>query len=245
MKNRKRRTNQEFIQECSTIHNNFYDYSRTLYIKMHDKVKIICPIHGEFEQEPNSHISGKGCASCAGIKNNLWKKGTTESFIRKSKNIHKNKFSYNNTIYGNNAFEEIVVTCNKHGDFNIKPNTHLSKRNKGGCPLCAKESVGWNRRTWRRACEGKEGILYIIKCSNNKELFYKIGITSRKLEQRFCNKKTMPYNYKIIKLIKSKDSDYIFNLERKLHKINKKYKYIPKIQFDGFTECFSKVDNYD
>ena len=52
----------------------------------------------------------------------------------------------------------------------------------------------------------------------------------------------MPYDYKILRIIESKDDPiYIYNLERKLHKKYKKYKYIPLIFFDGFSECFSKL----
>lgn len=41
-------TNQQFIDSCKEIHADFYDYSETKYIKARDKIKIICPVHGEF-----------------------------------------------------------------------------------------------------------------------------------------------------------------------------------------------------
>jgi hypothetical protein len=28
-------------------------------------VKIICPAHGEFEQNPSNHLVGRGCGKCA------------------------------------------------------------------------------------------------------------------------------------------------------------------------------------
>lgn len=43
-KRRKRRTTKEFIQDCSKIHNNFYDYSLVIYTTMHNKIEIICPV---------------------------------------------------------------------------------------------------------------------------------------------------------------------------------------------------------
>ncbi len=45
-------------------HNNKYDYSLVDYINSHVKVKIICPIHGEFEQRPDGHLQGVGCLKC-------------------------------------------------------------------------------------------------------------------------------------------------------------------------------------
>lgn len=57
----------EFIQKAIAKHGNKYDYSEIEYKNNHTKVKIICPIHGEFEQTPNNHLSGKGCGKCARI----------------------------------------------------------------------------------------------------------------------------------------------------------------------------------
>ena len=59
-----RLTNDEFIRKSSEIHNNKYDYSLTKYEKMSTKVKIICPIHGEFEQVAGHHVYGAGCQVC-------------------------------------------------------------------------------------------------------------------------------------------------------------------------------------
>jgi len=55
-------TTQEFIDRCSKIHNNRYDYSLVNYISAFHLVTIICPIHGEFEQEARNHLYSKsGC----------------------------------------------------------------------------------------------------------------------------------------------------------------------------------------
>lgn len=241
MKSRKKRTNEEFIKECSIIHNNYYNYDKIEYTKMHCFITIICPIHGEFKQEANHHIRGRGCVRCSAIINNNRTRSNTDDFIKKSIKLFKDKFDYSKTKYGKNAFEKIVIICKKHGKFDIRPNTHLSKKSKGGCPICAKESIGWTKTAWRKACINKIPKLYIIKCYNNNETFYKIGITSQDtLFRRFNCKYWMPYNYKIIEIIENENSDYIFDLERKLHKINKQFKYKPLIWFDGFTECFSQ-----
>ena len=46
------------------VHNNKYDYSKVNYINCKIKVKIICPIHGEFEITPDNHVSKHGCSKC-------------------------------------------------------------------------------------------------------------------------------------------------------------------------------------
>lgn len=55
---------EKFIDKARNIHGDKYDYSKVEYKQTHIKVKIICPIHGEFEQEPNSHLRGQGCPLC-------------------------------------------------------------------------------------------------------------------------------------------------------------------------------------
>ena len=53
-------TTQEFIARAQKTHNNFYDYSQTVYTKMHAKVKIIDPEFGEFWQTPMGHLQKQG-----------------------------------------------------------------------------------------------------------------------------------------------------------------------------------------
>ena len=56
--------NNKFIEKSKEIHGDKYDYSNVHYTATRKKVKIICPIHGEFEQTPEHHLQGKGCPRC-------------------------------------------------------------------------------------------------------------------------------------------------------------------------------------
>ena len=53
-----------WIERAKRIHNNKYDYTQVRYLNNHTAIKIICPIHGEFEQTPANHIKGQGCPIC-------------------------------------------------------------------------------------------------------------------------------------------------------------------------------------
>lgn len=66
-------TNEEFIEKGNKVHNFKYDYSKINYINSKLKVKIICPIHGEFEQIARNHLQGAGCPSCYKEKSNVEK----------------------------------------------------------------------------------------------------------------------------------------------------------------------------
>jgi hypothetical protein len=58
-----------FIQEAKKIHGDKYDYSKANYIGANEKICIICPIHGEFNQQVRDHTSkGCGCPECKSSK---------------------------------------------------------------------------------------------------------------------------------------------------------------------------------
>lgn len=57
----KEKEKNKFIQKANLVHKNKYDYSLVNYENSKLKVKIICPIHGIFEQRPDLHLIGNGC----------------------------------------------------------------------------------------------------------------------------------------------------------------------------------------
>lgn len=58
-------TKEEFIKKAKEIHGNKYDYSKVEYKGYDTEVCIICPIHGEFWQTPDSHLQGSNCRMCS------------------------------------------------------------------------------------------------------------------------------------------------------------------------------------
>lgn len=123
----RREKSKEFFEKAKIIHNDKYDYSKVVYNKNNEKVTIICPEHGEFEQTPNSHLKGKGCPHCAG---NM--KLTVEEFILRANYIHNNKYDYSRVRY-KNIRTPVIIKCPHHGYFKQEPSSHL----KGcGCPAC-------------------------------------------------------------------------------------------------------------
>lgn len=53
-----------FVQKAKTVHNNQYAYDKVDYINSDTKVLITCNEHGDFSQEPKSHLRGRGCPKC-------------------------------------------------------------------------------------------------------------------------------------------------------------------------------------
>ena len=63
------------------------------------------------------------------------KKYTTEDFIKKSIEIHGNKYDYGKVEYIN-AHTKVCIICPEHGEFWQKPYCHTLQ--KQGCPKCVK-----------------------------------------------------------------------------------------------------------
>ena len=63
---RKAKKSKDFILKSIKKHFGKYNYDLVLYENCRTKVKIICPVHGVFEQTPDAHLySGRGCEKCA------------------------------------------------------------------------------------------------------------------------------------------------------------------------------------
>jgi hypothetical protein len=74
---------------------------------------------------PIQHFRGQGCSLCKLREKEL-------EFIEKSKSLH-NGLIYDKVEYKNNK-TNVVFTCEKHGDFKVRPDNHLINMN--GCPKC-------------------------------------------------------------------------------------------------------------
>jgi len=120
-------TTTDFLLKAKEIHGDKYDYSKVEYIGIFNHVKIICPIHGEFEQTPRQHLKGRGCYKCGGTK-----KYTQTEFIIRAKEIHENKYDYSKVNYLGGK-KDIIIICPKHGEFKQKAGQHI---HGSGCPNC-------------------------------------------------------------------------------------------------------------
>lgn len=124
---------EKFIQKAQAYHGDYYDYSEVDYQGAKKYVTIICPVHGPFEQYPDSHIRGKGCAKCGKIKKAMSRRSTKDSFVDKARKIHGDKYDYSLVKYETGRVD-VTIICPEHGEFQQRPQNHLSG---GGCPLCA------------------------------------------------------------------------------------------------------------
>lgn len=134
-----------FITKANEIHDNRYSYENVRYVKNNSKVTITCPVHGNFQQTPNSHLNGNGCSKCSKQRLADSLRSNTKKFIQDSKRIHGNRYFYDLVDYIGST-DKVIITCPIHGNFEQIPKGHLQGQ---GCKKCADQrSADLKRKTF-------------------------------------------------------------------------------------------------
>lgn len=236
---KKKLTTDEFIRLANSAHNFKYNYTESVYLTAKSLINIKCPIHGQFQMQAHNHISGKGCVKCGIDSSSASRRLTLDVIIERFNSLHKNRYDYSNVIYNGDAHEHLSIICKEHGIFKQSYANHNSGK---GCPLCAREFSPRLKRGFIKSGNNKNyASLYLIKCYDNYETFYKIGITTKPIKRRFSGQSSLPYDYELINLFIS-DPSTIWDIEKFMHRAYKNVKYIPIKEFGGRYECFSHVD---
>lgn len=165
----KKLTTETFIQKAKLIHGDKYDYSLVEYKSSKDKITIICPDHGVFEQTPGCHFKGTGCSTCG------WRsltKGfvTWEAFLEKATIIHGSKYEYIKPADWKGHQTYIEIKCHIHGVFKQCANLHTAGR---GCTPCGYiKASKLNRESKEITTNMRELVCqYISDLNQTKNLF--------------------------------------------------------------------------
>ena len=222
----KLKTTAQFIQDARKIHGDKYDYSMVEYVNNRIKIKIICPKHGCFNQDPSNHLAGKGCTGCKGESISAQRTKTTEQFIQQAKNVHGDKYDYSLVEYVKKD-EKVKIICPKHGIFEQIANNHLRKR---GCASCQDTTFHLE----------EESILYLIKFKKDFAEFWKIGITNKTVNERFSGEVSFMRDRREWHFDLGYDA---YAIEKTVLKEFAKFRYmsmplIPILKKGGHTECF-------
>lgn len=234
-----RNSSSDFIKLSIEKHGNLYDYSLVDYSTCRVDVKLLCREHGEFSINPTNHLSGRGCQQCGRIKSNSAKTLSQSTVIKRFKEKHKDRYDYSLVVYEGDAHKHLKIICKEHGIFTQSYANHNSGK---GCPICAREFSPRLKSGFVKSYKVKNyASLYLIRCFNNTENFYKIGITTKQINRRFSGQSSIPYSYELLYLHEN-TGDIIWDTETKLHKKYKDLKYIPLLSFGGMYECFSYIN---
>jgi hypothetical protein len=125
-------TTESFITASNNLHNNYYLYTKVIYAGICNNVIITCPVHGDFDQQAHSHLSGYGCKHCGHIRSGLARRTPQEDWIIMASNKHNNMYNYEKVKYIKGTIPVIIV-CPIHGEFEKTPDLHLAG---SGCFKC-------------------------------------------------------------------------------------------------------------
>ncbi len=219
-------TTESFISASKVVHGEMFDYSQTRYENAKSKVKLICPIHGEFQITPSDHLYGQksGCQSCSGNR-----PLTEIEWIEKANDIHDSAYDYEHgQDWGTTRY--ITVNCRTHGPWRVLVSNHIYR--ESGCPICSPK--GYNQNL--------PGYYYVnaIKNLNGDVIFYKGGISNNYLNRLKELESGLPEGMSIINLesIYFQDGKAAMELEKQLLSIDEIR--APKREFNGGTELFLK-----
>ena len=187
-------TTNEFIENAINIHGDKYDYSKVKYNKAIEKVIIICKEHGEFLQQPCSHLSGYGCKKC-GIELSIEKrKINIEEIIEKAITLHGDKYNYSKVEFIK-MHEKVIIICKKHGEYNQILSDHLSGHgcNKCGIEKNANNCTGYSKISIQYLdFISKYNNIYIQHAENVGEHIIK---TTKFRADGFCEKTNTIYEF--------------------------------------------------
>ncbi len=149
----------KFFKDCTTIHNNKYDYTNSVYNGIDNNITIICPTHGKQIIKAYTHKNGHGCVKCAFVANGINLRYTTQEYIEKCiTNGLDKKYDLSYITYTTTR-DNIVVKCKKHNyKFNVSAGTFLSGNNC--CPKCSRAGYSKKQLDW----------LYIKKIIDNTQI---------------------------------------------------------------------------
>lgn len=140
--NSRKLNNDTFKLRAVEVHGDFYNYDLVEYKNFLGRIKIVCPIHGEFEQQVRKHLRGNKCKKCV-----------NESYYVDFVGICKNRFpqyDYSKVEY-RGMFNPVTISCKLHGDFVTKPSTLLHKER--GCKNCLDKTKSKPETLWLDSIE--------------------------------------------------------------------------------------------
>jgi hypothetical protein len=120
-----------FVAAANALHNYRYDYPDQTILNSRTKARILCPVHGAFEQMVYKHLAGNGCAKCGYEANGAKSQIGVSEFLRRAKEVHGDTYEYVSNYYG--MHKNVRIRCPLHGEFSQTPSNHIGG---AGCPSC-------------------------------------------------------------------------------------------------------------
>ena len=239
----KREARQNIIKIYSDLY-PFNDYTSIVYGGSKGKVKNIrCIEHNEYfdcNYSGREHKKGRGiyCPKCKEQKELERLEAKRQEYIEMFNKKHNGKYGdYSDFVYlGCDKNSRFV--CPDHGEFKQTPISHASTIY--GCQKCGAEAGhGYSKSSYIKTCGDRVCSLYLARIYNDRESFYKVGI-SVNIKDRFSDlRKESGYRSELMSVIEGTAKE-VWELENKIKRGYKMFSYVPNNIFAGHTECYGE-----
>ena len=238
----------DFIQDLimEKLSNTKYTLVENNATAMTDAVVINCKEHGSYRSSATKVRSGIFCKGCQ--LEGLWdnSRSGTKKFVEKAVGIHGDLYDYSKVVYVN-SHTVVDIICKRHGSFQQTPTHHIHGK-KSGCPVCGQEKRTQSIRKFARKVGYSGNVkdhyikvcpdgtnLYIMKFSNQNEVFYKVGI-SKNIPVRLYNlRHHSPYQVELNYSKWYENAEDAYDIEQKI--LDSFVRYSPQVHFSGASEC--------
>lgn len=110
---------EHYLSRFKEKHGDKYSYPDLHINSAKDRLTIICPQHGEFDQTVESHLR-YGCRKCGVISSRINRTMTQSEFEERVRKAHGDTYGLEKAIF-KNATTKVTMVCKLHGDFEATP----------------------------------------------------------------------------------------------------------------------------
>lgn len=232
----------EYQKECSELypHN---DYTDIIYSGNKGRIKNIrCIEHDEYFDisSARGHKKGRGiyCPKCKEQRELERLEAKRQEYIEIFNKKHNGRYGdYSDFVYYG-RYKNSTFICPDHGEFKQTPISHANT--VYGCQKCGAEAGhGYSKSSYIKACGNRVCSLYLVRIYNDRESFYKVGI-SVNIKDRFSDlRKDSGYRSELMSVIEG-TAEEVWELEYRIKRDYKMFSYIPNNVFAGHTECYGE-----
>ena len=127
------------LDEGPKTHSNKFDYSMIdpdTHIRTKDRIKLVCPIHGEFEVQASVHLAGHDCRKCKDEEQGLKRQKSQADFIESCKTKYGFSDDYYSLAEYKGGIYPITLKCPLHGPF-VCSSAKGHLQGGYGCKICS------------------------------------------------------------------------------------------------------------
>lgn len=191
-----RLSHDEVITKLRQVFGDQYALSQVDVTRTSDRIQLECKTHGPFALTAHRAFQGNGCPKCARTASNPHRLARLRErvasahehrwirFLDQAQKTHGNRYDYSRIEFRTQR-NPVTIICPVHGEFQQVPATHI----RSGCRKCAdadlkgRYSIEYFQRF---PAEGfRAARLYYVRMEVGAQTFYKVGITTTTIKQRF------------------------------------------------------------